>query len=379
MTHAQDLTLSANGAENSNASANAGSQSGGSAGAVAINVAPQDIVAEIDPGTALKSPATCRWRPRRSSSARQCERWCRERGGGFGAAIAVNAPVASTTALLDRGATVGNDILVRASSNLGAQAMATAGEHGGASGGTADWEVANWLGAQAAMVRPRPCAAEYRQRARRRRAAARPRPAVDRIGGRAGSGRRRSAPPAPASPGAWRSPPVATSRCWPAGPAMRMPRPMPARSTIWARSASASRWITMPRRSRHRSAPPRWSARWASPSRRTCRATGRRPARPRRWLAPARSRGVAGAVALNLVDNSTDAEILGTAPIDAPDFIDVEAAGNTDAAATAGRFNRRHGCWGRRFARRQSRGGSHRGERRRRGAIGQPRHDPDRG
>ncbi len=110
---ANNLTLTAKGTYGSSANAEAGDQSGGIGGAVAINVAPQDTEAEANPGPSLTlTGALMMQAEQNQGSVADANGGSSDRGGGFGAALAVNAPVASTTALLDRGANVGGAINV---------------------------------------------------------------------------------------------------------------------------------------------------------------------------------------------------------------------------------------------------------------------------
>ena len=147
VTGADGLSLDANGTYSSDARAEAGSQSGGAADAVAINVAPQDTEAEVEPGTALTVTGDLSIRATQSqTSVANADGGAGSRGGGFGAALAVNAPVGSTTALLDRGATAGGGVFVSGESTAGSQAQATAGVMGGSDGGTADGLSTLWLG-----------------------------------------------------------------------------------------------------------------------------------------------------------------------------------------------------------------------------------------
>ncbi len=337
VTHAQDLNLTAEGGENSDATANAGGQSGGSAGAVAINVAPQDVVAEIDPGTALKIAGNLSLEASQVQfSSANASGGAGERGGGFGAAIAVNAPVASTTALLDRGATVGNDILVQASSNFGAQAIATAGEHGGASGDTADQEVANWLGAAGGDGSTAP-------------------PVLPSIASAIGDGAQQLGLDLPSIGSAAALGVDAafgtTSASITGGAAVTAGGNVAvlasgggdADATANARAVNGLDAVGF-------GFAVDYDAQTIEASIGTATLVtalgitveadvprdGSETSTAEAMAGAGALAGVAGAVALNLVDNSTDAQILGTAPIDAPNFIDVEAAGNTDAAATAG-------------------------------------------
>ena len=149
------LVLSATGAETSIADATAGATANGAAGAVAVNVAPQDVEADVDPGAALTidSPsenptgALTLQATQNQTSVAQASGGISGRDAGFGAAIAVNAPDETTTAALERAATIDGALQVLSNSGGSANATATAGAKGGDTGNSADADISRWLSA----------------------------------------------------------------------------------------------------------------------------------------------------------------------------------------------------------------------------------------
>ncbi len=334
--HVNNLTLTGVGNYNSAAHAEAGSQSGGVAGAVAINVAPQDTEAEIASGTAQSVAGNLKLSATQTQFSRaNAIGGTAERGGGFGAAIAVNAPVASTSALLDRGAAVGGTIQVLAGSSADAQARADAGVHGGSDGHTADDEVANWLGAIGADGSVTP-------------------PVVPSIANATTGGAQQlglslpdiGAAAALAVDAAFGT----TSSSIAGGDAVTAGGNVTVRATGSSKAdavADASALTTLGAVGFGFAVDYASQGLEASINSTPVTAPGitveAMVPRGKVQASSAEARsgagataGVAGAIALNLVANSTEAQIIGTQPIVGTNFITVHAAGDTVAGATAG-------------------------------------------
>jgi len=336
---ANNLTLTAKGTYGSAAHAEAGDQSGGAAGAIAINVAPQDTEAEANPGPSLTLTGTLMLQAEQNQgSIADANGGSSDRGGGFGAALAVNAPVASTTALLDRGANVANAINVIADSTASAEAEATAGIKGGSDDGTADGLSAQWLGVAGTdgSTTPPTIPSISAALANGAQQLGLTLPEVDAAaalsvdaafgttsasiaggdpiiaGGNVlvlATGGSTADSQADASA-------ITTADAGAVGFGFAVDFDDQALdASIGAGTPVSAQSITV------QATVPREQAQQASAE---------------AMSGAGASDGIAGALALSLVDNSTEAQILSTAPITAPGFIVVEATGDTSSAATAG-------------------------------------------